>query len=363
MGIRHAILGSLAALGATAVVLGLADAATPQNLVENGTFELGTTGPTGWDPLPDDGSVRWATDNVEHGKVIHFSLTKAVAEGPGLLWYSGYIPVEHGKTYRLTFDAKSFGPVLRPFIKGYAAFPDVHGSVERRELYQKQNKYEAGTEWRTFSFDFVPQTAYTHTDVTIRWVRVMLYAYLKPGDCYWDNVRITDIASKMPNGDFEAGERHPDGWAPLPDDESVRWEQELRSGKCIIIVPPDGKRTVYSSDAVRVTMGYTYRFAVDVKARGCTPELVVEGLVPSKTPDAFDVLTRYEPEPFAGGRNWTTWSFEFTVDRPAHPNPSNAVRWVRVQLGANGGPGRVSYDNVRIEPLGLATQEQGKQQW
>jgi hypothetical protein len=191
----------------------------------------------------------------------------------------------------------------------------------------------------------------------------MLYAYLKPGDCYWDNVRITEVASKFPNGGFELGERHPEGWPLLPDDESVRWETEPRGGKCIVIVPPDGKQTAYVSDAARVTTGYTYRFAIDVKAHGCTPHLVVDGLVPSKEPDTFDVLTQYKPGAFTGGRTWATWSFEFTVERPEHPNPSNTVRWVRVQLGASGGPGKVSFDNVRLEPLGLATQEQGKQQW
>lgn len=338
-------------------------AGDPPDLVPNGDFEQGADAPLGWDPLPDDGTVRWATDNAEHGKVIHFSLTTAVAEGPGLLWYSGYVPVEHGKTYRFAVDVKSFGPVPRPFVKGYAPMPDAHGNVEARPLYQKQNKFDVGSEWQTISFDFVPQTAYAHPDVKIRWVRIMLYAYLKPGDCYWDNARITEVTSKLPNGDLESGDDHPDGWTPLPDDESVRWERDARSGKCLIIVPPDGKRTTYASDAHRVTMGYTYRFSVDVRALGCTPELVVEGLVPSKTPDSFDVLARYEPEPFDGGRNWATWEFDFTVERPEHPNPANTVRWVRVQLGASGGPGKVYFDNVRLQPVELATQEQGKQKW
>jgi hypothetical protein len=357
--IRIGIIAA-ATFAATAVAAG---AGEPVNLVPNGDFEQGTSAPAGWDPLLDDGTVRWATDNAEHGKVMHFSLTTAVAEGPGLLWYSGYIPVEHGKTYRFAVDVKSFGPVPRPFIKGYAPMPDAHGRVEARPLYQKQNKFDVGSEWQTISFDFVPQTAYTHPDVKIRWVRIMLYAYLKPGDCYWDNACITEVTSKLPNGDLESGEDHPDGWAPLPDDESVRWERDAHSGKCLIIVPPEGRRTAYASDAHRVTMGYTYRFAVDVKAHGCTPELVVEGLVPSKTPDTFDVLTRYEPKPFDGARNWTTWQFDFTVERPEHPNPANAVRWVRVQLGASGGPGKVYFDNVRLEPVELATHEQGKQKW
>ncbi len=363
MRIPHAIAGTLAAVAILGTAVACSHAAAAENLVPNGTFERGASGPVGWDPLPEDGSVRWATDNAEHGKVIHFSLTKAVAEGPGLLWYSGYIPVEEGKTYRFTFDVKSFGPVLRPFIKGYAPFADARGNVEPRQMYQKQNKYEADEQWETISFDFVPQTAYTHADVTIRWVRVMLYAYLKPGDCYWDNVRITEVTNKLPNGSFEAGTSHPDGWEPLPDDESVRWEKELQSGKCIVVMPPNGRRTTYASNELRVTMGYKYRFAVDVKERGSTPEVVVEGLAPSKTPNMFDVLTEYKPKPFEGRRGWTTWSFDFTVERPEHPGPSNTVRWVRVQLGASGGPGKVSYDNVWIEPLGLATKEQGKQKW
>jgi hypothetical protein len=359
----HLITATLAATAILIAPCASARAAAPGNLVPNGTFEQGASGPAGWDPLPEDGSVRWATDNAEHGKVVHFSLTGAVATGPGLLWYSGAIPVEHGKTYRFTFDAKSFGPALRPFIKGYAPFPDANGKVEARQMYQKQVRYDAGEQWETFSFDFVPQTAYTHANVKIRWVRVMLYAYLKPGDCYWDNIRITALANKLPNGGFEAGTRHPDGWHPLPDDESVRWEKELRSGKCIVIVPPDGERATYTSAETRVTMGYRYRVAVDVKARGCTPDVIVQGLVPSKTPDTFDVLTDYKPDPFAGGRNWTTWWFDFTVDRPEHPGPTNTVRWVRVQLGASGGPGKVCYDNVRLEPLGLVTEKQGKQKW
>lgn len=356
----HQTTGVLTAAAILVAALATCGAPAAENLVVNGTFE---DGETGWDPLPNDGTVLWATDDAAHNNVIRFILTKGVAEGPGLLWYSDHIAVEQGKTYRFTFDAKSSGPVLRPFVKGYAALPDAHGDVDLRPVYQKQNKYVAGEQWQTFSFDFVPQTAYMHADVPIRWVRVMLYAYLKEGECTWDNISITELASLVPNGDFEAGTDHPDGWEPLPDDESVRWEREPRSGKCILVVPPDGERTMYSSAEMRVTMGYRYRFAVDVKAHGAAPEALVEGLAPSKTPDAFDVLTTYAPEPFAGGRAWTTWSFDFTVERPEHPGPANTVRWVRVQLAASGGPGSVYYDNVRIEPLGLVTHQQGKQQW
>ena len=163
------------------------------NLVPNGTFDENPKSLNGWDQFPEDGSVKWVTLDAERGKGILFSLSKKVAHSTGLLFYSEYIPIEEGKKYRFSLDYRSDGPKPKPFIKGYALFPDVHDKVERREIYKKQIFVDnVSSEWTTITMEFTPKNPIYEGKYEIKWVKVLLYAYLKPGKIYFDNVRIEE---------------------------------------------------------------------------------------------------------------------------------------------------------------------------
>jgi hypothetical protein len=163
------------------------------NLVPNGTFEQGRSSPLAWDKLPSDGSVRWLRSGGNPGRCIAFTMSRAIAEGPGMLYYSDFFPVTSGKKYIFSVDIKSDGPVPRPFVKGYALAPDVHGAIAKREFYRRQSRFSATNEWRTYSMTFTPKVIPAYRGrYDVKWARVMLYAYLKPGKIYFDNVTVRE---------------------------------------------------------------------------------------------------------------------------------------------------------------------------
>jgi hypothetical protein len=165
----------------------------PRNLVPNGTFEQGQSFPLAWDKLPSEGSVRWLASGGNPGRCIAFTLSRAIAEGPGMLYYSDFFPIENGTKYVFSVDIKSEGPVPRPFVKGYALAPDVHGVIARRPYYQRQRRFPATNKWQTYSVTFTPQVIPAYRGkFDIQWARVMLYAYLKPGKIYFDNVAVRE---------------------------------------------------------------------------------------------------------------------------------------------------------------------------
>ncbi len=149
--------------------------------------------PRGWDKLPSDGSIRWLPAGGKRGRCLAFTMSRGIAEGPGMLYYSDFFPVTSGKRYVFSVDIKSTGPVPRPFVKGYALAPDVHGDVARREFYRRQVRFSATSEWQTYTMTFTPKVIPTYRGrYDVKWARVMLYAYLKPGNIYFDNIAVRE---------------------------------------------------------------------------------------------------------------------------------------------------------------------------
>jgi hypothetical protein len=106
-------------------------------------------------------------------------------------------------------DLKSAGPALIVWMKGYTDF-----GGERRNTYKYQKRFypEKQGAWEHWQTEpFVPRNPL----VPVPWMRVMLYAYLSPGQAYFDHVdlrkvRITKGATRK--ADFEDPTKSPEGW-------------------------------------------------------------------------------------------------------------------------------------------------------
>ena len=169
---------------------------TAENLVKNGDFAFGQVDPANWDPLKS--GVSWIPNpdpKDKTDKCIRMDVSRDIAETTGMIYYSHPFAVEEGATYRFSVAARTAGPSLKVFIKCYDLFPEKWGFAEQpREVYRAPlhvylpDDNRAG--WNTYKRDFVPYTGGVNHP---RSCRVMLYAYLRPGVVYWDDVVIRKI--------------------------------------------------------------------------------------------------------------------------------------------------------------------------
>jgi hypothetical protein len=178
-----------------------------KNLVA-GDFEQGSGGvPKGWDKVagqqrePLGRLVRWTTEKGNPAnKVIRFTLDRDVAENEGVMYYSDFFPVEEGATYRFQCRWRSTAPAAKVFIKCY----DADESGRRREVYRSQQNLKGPNDkWNVQSEDFTPK----HTKYSPKWGRVMLYAYLSPGEVEFDDVVVKQVSS-APSGAAAKVRRH-----------------------------------------------------------------------------------------------------------------------------------------------------------
>ena len=223
-------------------------AAGSDNLLPNGGFEEGEASPAHWQPI-DGLATFWVHDeDPARGKVLRldtdvlqsqaYAWWKEVLAGArpdeaprklptqepkydtlagldGVWYYSDYIPIEPGKLYWLSIDAK--GPPLKVWLLGYPEKPDNTFGADQaawREYLEESSgraarqqrgheifihKYiwkgrldTAGSEtWQTFSRRAKP-FAPTKNTPRVRYVRVLIYAYWPPATYYVDNVTLTE---------------------------------------------------------------------------------------------------------------------------------------------------------------------------
>jgi hypothetical protein len=218
------------------------------NLFPNGDFEQGEITPPRWQTI-DGLSTFWEKDlDPKHGMVLKFdsdvlqsqaySWWVKIADGAsprdapakvpttppqydtlagldGVWFWSDPIPIEKGREYWLTLDAK--GPGMLVWLVGYPEMPDTSfaadaGAVKQyisklkgtappnrrnrkafvhKYVWKGQLKVEASKEWKTFSRRKKPfrPTKYTPT---VKYVRVLLYPFWPPGKYYVDNVRLVE---------------------------------------------------------------------------------------------------------------------------------------------------------------------------
>ena len=162
-----------------------------------GDFEHGAGGvPKGWDKVagqqrePLGGLVRWTTEKGNPPtKSFASRSTENVAENEGVMYYSDFFPVEEGATYRFQCRWRSDAPAAKVFIKCY----DADESGRRREVYRSQQNLKGPNgKWNTQTEDFTPK----HTKYSPKWGRVMLYAYLNPGEVEFDDVVVKQIRAR-----------------------------------------------------------------------------------------------------------------------------------------------------------------------
>ncbi len=220
----------------------------PINLLPNGGFEEGEGSPAHWQQI-DGLATFWVEDeDPARGKVLKldtdvlqsqaYAWWKEILAGAkpdeapkklatqepkydtlagldGVWYYSDYIPIERGKLYWLSIDAK--GPPLKVWLLGYPEKPDntfgadqgawreyleeSSGRAARQERghemfihkYIWKGRLETGGSetWQTYSRRAKP-FAPTKNTPRVRYVRVLIYAYWPPATYYVDNVTLTE---------------------------------------------------------------------------------------------------------------------------------------------------------------------------
>jgi hypothetical protein len=164
------------------------------NLVRNAGFEQPNgrgNGPADWQDLEDQ--MAWTPKAKGTGKSLKFDMNKGTAESYGLDYYSDWIPIEPGATYRFSVRYLTLGPTPKIFLKGYHSFPPQEGfPAQRREIYRRQ-VHPSGPkeEWNTVTADFIPTSLKPGEDPT--YLKVDLYAYLGAGVIYWDDVVLKKV--------------------------------------------------------------------------------------------------------------------------------------------------------------------------
>ncbi|MBM4016853.1 MAG: hypothetical protein FJ288_00770 [Planctomycetes bacterium] len=169
------------------------------NLVRNAGLETANaagTGPADWQPL--EKQMAWVPNPDGPGKVLKYDMDEATAASYGLDFYSDWIDIEAGATYRFSCRYKSEGPTPKVFLKGYHAFPPQEGfPADRRETYRRQ-VHPGGEKgrWNTVAADFIPESA--RPDQRPTFLKVDLYAYWPKGVIYWDDIVLKKVRDSPP---------------------------------------------------------------------------------------------------------------------------------------------------------------------
>jgi len=202
------------------------------NLV-TGDFEQGAGGvPKGWDKVagqqrePLGGLVRWTTEKGgAYNKVILFTLDRNVAENEGVMYYSDFFPVEEGAKYRFQCRWRTAGPTVKVFIKCY----DTDETSRRREVYRSQQNFKGPNDtWNTHTEDFTPK----HTKYSPKWGRVMLYAYMSPGEVEFDDVVVKQIVPASPGESVKTRRHSSESKITIKEmEENDRRSRELKDKK------------------------------------------------------------------------------------------------------------------------------------
>jgi hypothetical protein len=126
--------------------------------------------------------------------VLAMNLSRYCAENNGMACLSGPIQIKPDIRYRLSFRYKSDGPTLHVFVKGYTMGEDINGKKAEREIYRRQVPPTGATkgEWVTIIDELNPQ----HAAFEVQYLRIDLYAYLSPGQVFFDDVVLKAVGEQ-----------------------------------------------------------------------------------------------------------------------------------------------------------------------
>jgi hypothetical protein len=231
-----------------------------KNLLPNGDFEQGEGTPVGWQTV-DGLTSFWVQDrDPDHRKVIRFDTdvlqsqayawwaqivegakpedapTKVPSTDPnkydtvaafdGVWFFSDFLPIEPGKEYWLTIDAKggemmcwllgykekyepSFGddePAFLGYLRKQAGYDSKQRNFEKipfKRTWKGQLKIGGSDRWQTYSRRQKPFCPTKNTP-SVRYVRVLVLPFWPPGEYCIDNVRLFEYAPDGQNGNPDA---------------------------------------------------------------------------------------------------------------------------------------------------------------
>jgi hypothetical protein len=147
----------------------------------------------------------------------------------GVHYRSAYIPCAQGAVYRFSVDARTEAEgEPKVFIKGFfdeQMQTKAGVQVVRRDAYQAPIFLDpCDGQWRRYARLFRPSQSKTTLDgkpVMSQYLQVQIYAYWKPGNYYFDNVRL-DIVGMEPQEPAAAPPKPKEAAKPSPalrDDE------------------------------------------------------------------------------------------------------------------------------------------------
>lgn len=142
------------------------------NLIINGDFKEGEKFPYGW--IIENENIKW-----EEKDFICFNLDKSVAEGEGMWIYSIFNNIEDGE-YNLFLRFKSSAPSVIIFVEGWGIVEGRKRKIERNECFP----YFKDNDWNEFNFNVL------FKNENVRWFRVKIYCYLKPGKVWFDKIQL-----------------------------------------------------------------------------------------------------------------------------------------------------------------------------
>ena len=186
------------------------------NLVKNPGFEQAGpsgNGPAHWQAL--ENQMAWVPNPDGPGKVLKYDMNAGTAGGYGLDFYSDWIPIEAGATYRFSCRYKTLAPTPKVFLKGYHPFEATGGyPAQRRETYRRQVHPSGGKgQWNSVTADFIPEA--TRPEHTPAFLKVDLYAYWPAGVIFWDDMVLKKVRDAPPktggNPGPAAGAKMPEG--------------------------------------------------------------------------------------------------------------------------------------------------------
>jgi len=174
------------------------------NLIGAVGFETGKDRPDGWESFGPPNvmqmnEVHWEKNPDQPGRCIVMRMSEAVAGMEGDYYFSNYLDIEPGATYRLQYRVKTMSPTCKIFVKYYQWMVSP-GEKEGqwREVYRTQ------INCRTKHGEWVSEMRYSHPRTTLikqtgriftpKKCRIGLYAYWPAGVVYWDDVVFKKVA-------------------------------------------------------------------------------------------------------------------------------------------------------------------------